>query len=99
MRARENDFDAAGRVAHFKDQTLDPLAGIMLLARDLLAARHDAFDAPEVDDHGSAFKAGDGSGNDRAHAVLVFFINAAALVLADELDHHLLDGLGPDPAH
>ena len=58
-------------------------------------ARHDPFDPAEVHDHRAAFKPGDRAGHDRADAVFVFFVNAAALVLADELDHHLLDGLAP----
>ena len=84
---------AAGRVAHFEDQRLDALARLVLLAGDLLAAGHDALDAAEVDDHRAALEAGDRAGDDRADAVLVFFVDAAALVLADELDHDLLGRL------
>jgi hypothetical protein len=71
----------------------------VLLAGDLLAARHDPLDAAEVDDHRAALEAGDGAGDDRADAVLVLLVNAAALVLAEQLDHHLLHGLGADAAH
>src|SRR5206468_6604497 len=62
-------------------------------------SRHNPFDAAEIDDHRAAFKAGDRAGDDRADAVFVFLVNAAALVLADQLDHHLLDGLRPDSPH
>src|SRR5207237_4674814 len=64
-----------------------------------LAARHDSLSATQAHDHRAAFKAGDGAGNDGADAILEFFVNAAALVLADELDHHLLNRLRADAAH
>jgi hypothetical protein len=99
VRAAEDDLHRAGRVAHLEDQRLHALARVVLLAGDLLAARHDAFDAAEADDHRRAFEAGDGAGDDRADSVLVLFVNAAALVLAEELDHDLLDGLRADAAH
>src|SRR6185503_16159662 len=72
--AAEDDLHRAGRVAHLGDQRLDALADLVLLAGDLLAARHDALDAAEVDDHGAAFEAGDGAGDDRADPVLVLLV-------------------------
>ena len=36
--AAEDDLHGAGRVAHFQDQRLDALAGLVLLAGDLLAS-------------------------------------------------------------
>ena len=97
--ARQDDLDGAGGVANFHDQRLDPLAHLVLLAGDLLAPRHDPFDPAEVDDHRAAFEAGDGAGDDRADPVFVFLVDAAPLVLAEELDHHLLDRLRADPPH
>src|SRR5205814_4885437 len=98
VRAGEDDLDGGGGVADFEDEGLDALALLMIFAGDLLGAGHDAFDASEVDDHGAALEAGDGAGDDGADAVLEFLVNAAALVLADELDHDLLGGLGGDAA-
>ena len=45
-----------------------------------------------------AFEAGDGTGDDGSDAVLELVVNAALLVLADELDHDLLGGLCCDAA-
>ncbi len=99
MAAAEDDLDRAGRVAHFQDQRLHALADLVDFAGNLLAARHDPFDvAQQGDDHRVLLEAGDGAGDDRADAVLVFLVDAAAFVLADELDHDLLDGLGADAA-
>ena len=99
VRAAQNDLHGTGRIAHFEDQRLDSLADLVLLTGDLLRSWHDPFDAAQVDDHRPAFKPGDRPGDDRANPILVFFVNAAALVLADELDHHLLDGLRADSTH
>src|SRR5690606_6185544 len=82
--------------AHLQDQCLNPLARLMLLTGNLLTARHDPFAAAEGDDHRAAFEAGDGAGDNRADAIFKFFVNAASLILADELDHDLLGGLGGD---
>ena len=52
------------------------LAHLVLLAGDLLAARHDPFDvAIQRDDHRRPFEAGDRARDDRADAILVFFVN------------------------
>ena len=48
------------------------------------------------DDHRVFFEPRDGAGDDRADAIFVFFVDASALILADELDHDLLDGLRAD---
>jgi hypothetical protein len=75
---------------------LDTFADVVLFAGNLLAARHDAFTAAEVDDDRVAFDPADRAGGDLPDAILVLFVNAAPLVLADELDHDLLNGLRPD---
>ncbi len=100
MRTAEDDLHRAGRIAHLQDQRLNALAGLVRFAGDLLAARHDAFDVPvQRDDHRRAFEAGDRARDDRADAVLVFLVNRSALVLPDELDHHLLHRLCADSTH
>jgi hypothetical protein len=43
VRPREDDLDLVARVAHVQDQAADPLAGLVLLAGDLLAAGHEAL--------------------------------------------------------
>src|SRR6185437_15724885 len=45
------------------------------------------------------FKAGDGSSDDGANAILELLVDAASLILADKLDHDLLDGLRADSAN
>ena len=60
---------------------------------------HNTLDAAEGHDHGRALEAQDVAGDDLADLVLVLLVDAAALVLAEQLDHHLLDGLGADAAH
>ena len=99
MAAAQNDLDGAGRIANFQNQGLNALADLVDFAGNLLAARHDPLDvSQEGDDHGVLLEAGDGSGDDGADAVFVFLVDASAFVLADELDHDLLDGLGADAA-
>src|SRR5688572_27019704 len=78
--AAQDDLHSGWRVANLKDHRLHALAGLVLLAWNLLAARHDSFDAAEVDDHRRTFEAGDGAGDDRADAVFVFLVDAATLV-------------------
>ena len=96
--AAENDFYSAGRVAHFQDQRLHALAGVVHFTGDLLAARHDSFDPAECRDQCTAFKPGDRSGNDRADTVFVFLVDAAPLGGTDQLDHDLFDRLSADAA-
>ena len=92
-------FTAEGRIPYFQNECLDPFTRFMAFARDLLAARHDPFVAAQRDNHAAALEPRDGAGDDRADPVLVFFVNAAAFILTDQLNHHLLDGLGTDASH
>ncbi len=99
MASREDDLHLAGGIAHLDDEGLNALPLVVILAWNLLAAGHDPLDAAEVDDHGRPLEAGHRAGDDGADAILELVVDAAALVLAQKLDHHLLDGLGADAAH
>src|SRR4051794_19117077 len=79
MAAAENDFHRRGRITYFEDHRLHAFTRVVLFAGDLLAARHNPFDAPERNDHRRAFETRDRPGDDGSDAVLVLFVNASAL--------------------
>ena len=76
----------------------DPLAGVVALAGDLLAAGQEGVGLAEVDDDRAPLEPLDGAGDQVAALVLELVEEAVALGLADLLDDHLLGGLGGDPA-
>src|SRR5258707_12145107 len=87
------------RLAHIKNQAADALAGLMRLARNLLASRQESFGPPRVDDQRPALDSRHRAGHDRAFAIAEFLKDAAALRLANPLAHHLLGGLSGDSSH
>src|SRR5262249_47224446 len=96
VRAREDDADALALRAHLEEVRADAVADLVVLAADLLGARDDALDAPEVDDQVAALDALDRAGDDRLEAPVVLVEVLVALRLADPLVHHLAGGLGGD---
>ena len=94
----EDDLDPLADLADVEDDRPDPLAGVVALAGDLLAAGQDAVGLAEVDDDRPALEPLHGAGDQLAALVLELVEEAVALGLADLLDDDLLGGLGGDPA-
>ena len=98
VRTGQHDLDLAGGVADVEDQAANAVAGLELLAGNLLAAGHEALDAVHLDHEGAALVARGGAGDQLALALAELLEEAVALVLAELLDHHLLGGLRRDAA-
>ena len=98
MAAGEDDFDLVSGVSDIEDECSDAVAGLKLLAGDLLGAWHERFGAVDLDDEGAAFVALDGARGDVADALAEFGEDGLAFVVAEALDHDLLGGLRGDAA-
>jgi len=94
----QNDFDLVARVADVEDQAPHTLAGLVLFARDLFAAGHEAFRSTDLHDQRAAFVTLGHAGDQFADAVDVFVVDAGAFVFAETRDHDLLGGLRGDTA-
>jgi hypothetical protein len=96
VRPRQHDANLVGLFAHVENHRPHALVGLMTFAGNLFALGQDGFDPLKVDDQIAAFPASNASGDDLSFAFEKFFVQAAALGLADALDEHLLGRLGSD---
>ena len=93
MSAGKHYLHLAGRIANIKNQAANAIAGLELLARNLLAARHESFNALNLHHEGAALVTSSGAGDEFALALAEFFEERVALVFTEALDHDLLGGL------
>jgi hypothetical protein len=82
------------RVADIEDEAADAIAGLKLLAGDLLRPGHEALRPIDLDDQGAALVSLGHAGDELALSLRELVEEAVALVLAELLNHHLLGGLG-----
>ncbi len=90
MRARQENLRAPRLAADVHDQRAKPVAGAVVLARQLLIATQHRLGAAEIDDHMAVFDALDDAVDDLADAVLVVGELTVALGVADLLCDDLL---------
>jgi hypothetical protein len=95
---RKHDLDLVADVPHVEDQAPHPITGMKLLAGNLLGARHEALGPVDLDHERPALVPVRRAGDDLALPLGELLQQAVPLVLAELLDHHLLGGLGRDPA-
>ena len=69
-----------------------------LLARDLLRAGHESFCTVDLHDQCTTFNPLHGSGDDLTFSLAEISHQGVTLILTEALDHHLLGGLGGNPA-
>ena len=81
-----------------EDETSHAIAGVKLLAGNLLGAGHEALGTIDLDDQRPTLVAVAGSGDDLALPLRELLEQAVALVFPEFLDHHLLGRLGRDAA-
>src|SRR5262249_52836090 len=96
----EDYLDAMADLLDVEDEGADLLAVVVLLAADLLPARQDGLGLADRDDGRPAFHALHDAGLVQQLILEPGQVDeqALALLLAEELDHLLLGGLGGDPA-
>ena len=97
-RAGEDDLGSARRVLDLEEQAADAVAGLVLLARDLLLRGHDGLGLADVDVDVVALPAADRPGDDVADLVLEVVVDAVLLELPEPLHHGLAGRLGRDAA-
>ncbi len=85
-------------LAHFQDDRLDALAGVVRFTGDLFAARQKGLGLAHRDDGGPPLEALDGAEDEIALLGEVLAEDGVALFLADALDDELLGRLGGDAA-
>ena len=74
------------------------IAGVELLAGNLLGAGHEALGPVDLHDERATLVAVRGAGDDLALTLGEVVQQAGAFILAEALDHHLLGGLGGNAA-
>ena len=94
MSAGKHYLHLACRVANIKNQAANAIARLELLARNLLAARHESFDALNLHHESAALITSCGASDEFALTLAEFFEQRVALVFTEALDHDLLGGLG-----
>ena len=97
--ATQEDLRATLFAAHILDVHADTVVRAIAFAADFLVATQDRFASAHIDDNVAIFLALDQTVDDRAGAVLEFFVLAVTLGFADLLQDHLLGGLCGDTAH
>src|SRR6185436_10524047 len=93
---RQRDLGALGRAAHLEDEGADAVAGIIALARDLLALGQDRLGLADLEDHVALLDAVHDAPQDLSFLPGELRVDALALGVADLLEDHLLGGLGRD---
>ena len=96
MRAGEHDLDLVAHVAHVQQQAAHAVARLELLTGDLLRPGHERLGPVDRDDQRPALVTLHRAGRDLADALAELVEHALALVVAETLDHHLLERLGRD---
>jgi len=98
MGAAEDDLDPGPHLPDVQHQHPDPVARLIHLTRNLLAARENPLGLPQVDDQTAPLEPLDRPGDELSLATLVFLEDDVPLGFTDLLDHHLLGGLCRDPS-
>ena len=93
MSAGKHYLHLARSVANIKNQAANAIARLELLARNLLTARHESFDALNLHHESATLVTSGGTGDEFALALAEFFKERVALVFTEALDHDLLGGL------
>ena len=98
MGPAEQDLRALGLAPHVIDVAADTIADVEVFPGDGLVAAHDSFAAAQVDDRVAVLHALDHAVDDLSDPVLVLFVLALPLSLADFSGDNLAGHLGLYPA-
>ena len=98
MRAGDQDLRASGGSLNFDHVDLDAVAGLELLALDLLIFIEHGIGLAQIDQIGLALLSLDDAGDHGLQAVAVLIVDHIAFFFADALKDHVLRVLGRDAA-
>src|SRR5262249_25170752 len=98
VRPRQDDAHAVALLAYVEDDRLDALVDVVRLAGDLFAAGQQRLGLADADRGGAAVEAADHAGDQVTLLGVVLVEDGGGLLLLEQLDDHLLGGLGGDAA-